>query len=1118
MRTAKSHVRMLALLLLIAAACAGCWASAAIAATPAGGLSLHVLSEPDSFSAADDHDCFEDSEYSPENYRSLEPCDQYQVTVTDAGSEATGAPIVLQDHLPAGMHVGTVTMFEAFNQVSLEEEEAPAGVPVGGCETLDEGTIARCELGEALQPDQRLEMDFRPIVEPGAPSGAENVAEAIDAGTVVALKEVKDEVTPGDEAPEFGARPLVSEINADDGTPDTQAGDHPYEFVTRVGENTKMGNGPTGLRVPAGVDGGLRDVVVDLPLGMVGDAQATPKCTLAQLQSRIQCPADTLVGHIATEPLQLTVVNSPVYNLVPEHGVAAELGFLDQLHGTHVIDASLAPTPTGYVLQAVAREIPDVTLWSALTTIYGDPAARNASGETPTAMFTNPADCSGEPLVSKVYIDSWEDPGSFNADGTPNLQGPGWAEASSESPPVTDCGALRFSPEAFSVQPDTTTADSQTGLSVELKVPQDESPETLATPPLRDSTVTLPTGVIPNPAAAGGLTGCSETQIGWLGPVGPPGENPGLTNFTEAAPTCPVASKIGAVEVTTPLLEKPLTGALYLAEQDNNPFGAILAAYIVVDDPALGIVVKIPGKITLNEGTGQATGVFDEAPQTPFSDLKLRFFGGTPGELATPVNCGTYTTSGVLTPWSAPQSGPPASESSGFQIDSGCSPGFAPTFAAGTSSPQAGSYSPFALSFARQDSEQEVSDLTVTLPPGVSARIAGVGKCPEADIEAAAQISGKEEIADPSCPASSEVGTVEAGSGVGPDPLQLPGTAYLTGPYKGAPLGLATIVPAVTGPFDLGNVVVRTALYIDPSDAHVTAVSDPFPTIVDAKGADGVTDGFPDRLRTIDVTLNRSAYVLNPTNCSPMSVGAAFTSTTGATSSSTARFQVGGCGELGFKPSFTVSTQGHASKADGESLHVVIKAKPGEANIGKLRIELPKQLPSRQTTLEKACLVSVFDANPAACPEGSLVGMATAVSPLIATPFTGPAYLVSHGAQELPHLDIVLQSEDITIVLDNKIKIKKGITTSIQETVPDTPVTSFELTFPTGPHSILGTFIPEKLRYNLCTQKLTMPTLITGQNGAIVQQSTHIAITGCAARRKAAKRKAPKRKAPKRKR
>lgn len=312
-----------------------------------------------------------------------------------------------------------------------------------------------------------------------------------------------------------------------------------------------------------------------------------------------------------------------------------------------------------------------------------------------------------------------------------------------------------------------------------------------------------------------------------------------------------------------------------------------------------------------------------------------------------------------------------------------------------------------------------------------------------------------------------------------------------------AKLGLAVIVSVITGPFDLGSVVVRTALFVNSSDVQVTAVSDPFPTIVDAKGTDDLTDGFPVRLRAVEVDLNKADFSLNPTNCEPLHVSAIFTSTSGRTAPASARFQVGGCRELPFKPSFTASTQAKASKAGGASLIVKVAQKSGEANIHKVDLQLPAKLPARLSTLQKACLAAVFEVNPAGCPEGSDIGTAIVHTPVLANPLSGPAYLVSHGNEAFPDVVFVLQGEGITIDLVGHTDIKKGITYSRFETVPDAPVTTFETVLPEGPHSILGTNLPAKAKGSLCGQKLTMGTTITGQNGAIIKQNTKIAVAGC---------------------
>jgi len=1030
-----------------------------------------------------------------------EPCDSYVVTVTNAGNAPTKGPITLTDALPAGLRVHLneshcpvrgeeCGVFFSWNNNSVISEpgsrEGPEGEhlypinqnsePTKVCKP--EATHVSCEFEQPLMPDQRLLMEVTTTVMPGAVS-APNTASVSEAGVPVASTTEDDVISPT--PPPFGPSAFISAITSSDGEPDLQAGDHPYEFATEIDLNSEMGFTPESIINTTTVGHGVRDVVVDLPLGFLGSAEATPKCTLAQLTVFPKgCPLDTLVGTISTEPVEQASTNSPIFNMVPEHGVAAEFGFRDLIINTHVLDASVVPTSAGYVLRATAREIPDVRLASVTTTFFGDPAAKTGAG-SPSAQFTNPSDCSGGPLDTTVYMDSWEHPGAFNADGTPNVEGPGWASMSSQSPPVTGCDQLRFSPEAFTVQPETATADTPTGLNLDLKIPQPETPETLATPPLRDASVTLPAGLTVDPSAASGLAACSESEIGWLGP--------GVTNFTAAPPACPEASKVGSVEVLTPLLAAPLVGSVYLAAQDENPFGTLLAGYIVIDDPVTGTVVKIAGNLTPNPQTGQITGVFDENPQLPFSDLKLHFFGGPRGDLATPEGCGTYTTTSDLSPWSAPESGPDATPSDSFPINSGCVSGFAPAFSAGTLSPQASAFSPFTLSFSRQDSEEGPAGLTVSMPQGLLGKIAGITECSDAQVAAAVSHSGATEQASASCPFSSQLGTVTTASGPGPNPFVVGGKAYLTGPYKGAPFGIAVIVPALAGPFDLGTVVIRAALYIDRNDAHVTAVSDPFPTIL---------QGIPLRIKSVKITLDRPEFTFNPTSCEQKAINATVTSIGGAHAPVSSRFQAAGCESLPFAPKLTASAAGKGSRANGTAFAVnVTSAGLGQANIAKVDLTLPKALPSRLTTIQKACAASVFEANPAACDEGSVIGMATIHTPLLANPLSGPAYLISHAAASFPDVEFVLQGEGVTLVLDGKTDIKKGITYSRFESAPDAPFTTFETVLPAGPHSALTANVAEKEHFSLCKTSLALPTEITGQNGAVIRQTTKIAVIGC---------------------
>jgi hypothetical protein len=1082
------------------------------AATPAPGYTIHSLAAPTNFSAADNAGCdFTDN---------LPLCDAYLVTVRDAGGQATdGSPVTLTDTVPAGLSVGRIVLIWT-----------GPGAVAAGLNGHDLGTISQdavlcsttpveCDFPFALQPDDVLRMTvYVTVDDPSASGPLTNLASVSGGGAPGA--QATSQNTLGLADPGFGPSGISNYVAGPDGAPDTQAGDHPYELTTLIDVNNVFRQAPD-TPFPALTDTSvedLKDVVVDLPLGFLGSATATPTCTFAQLSSNVSagqggCPADTIVGQLSTVgvPLhnasQAGNVQSTIFNMVPEHGVAAEFAFVDNAHGSHALYAHVVPGPDGYVLRVTSPDIPQIPLANIATTFWGNPsdpvhdAARgSASGTTPAAMFTNPASCNGQPLTTAVHMDSWQHPGSFNADGTPNLTDPNWASATSTSPPVTGCNLLHFDP-TISVQPDSASADSPSGLDVELKVPQSEDPNTLATPPLRKGLVTLPLGVSVNPAAADGLGACSPAQID-------------LASASE--PSCPDSSKVGTVELQTPLLPGTLTGSVYLATQTDNPFHSLIAGYIVIDDPTTGVVVKIPGNLTPDPTTGQITGVFDNNPQFPFSDLKLHFFGGTRGELATPESCGTYTSTSEFTPWSAPDSGPPATPSDSFTIDKGCVSGFAPSFTAGTMNPQAGAFSPFTLSFGRSDTDQNFQGLSVTLPPGLLAKIVGVGQCSEAQLASISSAlgTGAAQAANPSCPASSQLGTVTTGAGVGPSPFFVGGKAYLTGPYKGAPYGLAVVVPALAGPFDLGSVVVRQALYIDPNTAQVTAVSDPFPTIL---------DGIPLRIRRVDVNIDRPSFTLNPTSCEPMAITGNLVSTGGLTAPVSSRFQASGCRELPFKPHFSASTQGKTSKLNGASLTVKVSQKPGEANIHKVTLQLPIALPSRLTTLQKACTEAQFNANPAGCPEGSFIGTATAHTPLLNAPLTGPAILVSHGGAGFPDVEFLLQGEGVHITLDGKTDIKKGITFSRFETVPDAPISSFETVLPEGPHSVLAAFgnlcsltktvtvtkhitkrlhgrtihTTKKVKHTV-TQPLVAPTTITGQNGAVVKQTTKIAVSGCA--------------------
>jgi hypothetical protein len=519
--------------------------------------------------------------------------------------------------------------------------------------------------------------------------------------------------------------------------------------------------------------------------------------------------------------------------------------------------------------------------------------------------------------------------------------------------------------------------------------------------------------------------------------------------------------------------------------------------------PKRGVVVTAAGKVELNQETGQLTTTFDENPQLPVADFTFTFHQGATSPLVTPPACGVFTSEGDFTPWSVPLQ--EHLLTSAFEITSGVDGGacpssgvapFAPRLVSGTQGNSAGSYSPFYLRLIREDGEQELTKFTTVLPPGLTGNLTGVPFCPNADIEAARNVSGAEELEHPSCPAASEIGHTIVEAGVGTVLAQTPGKLYLGGPYHGAPLSVVSVTAAKVGPFDLGTVVIRFALNINPVTAQVEingATSDPIPHII---------KGIVVHVRDIHAYVNREKFIENPTSCNPMAISdtvygvnpanPALVTPVGASSA----FQAADCQNLQFKPTFKVSTPAKASRTEGTSLTVKLAyptAPQGtQANIRLVKVELPKQLPSRLSTLQKACTEAEFNANPATCPSTSIIGHAKALTPILPVPLEGPAYFVSHGGAQWPELIMVLQGYGFTIDLHGETLIsKQGVTSSTFHAIPDEPVTSFELTLPSGRYSALTGL------GNLCKGTLVMPTQFVAQNGMELRQQTKIAVTGC---------------------
>jgi hypothetical protein len=907
---------------------------------------------------------------------------------------------------------------------------------------------------------------------------------------------------------------------------DTQAGSHPFDMTTNFRMNLDSQENVSGEQY-------TKDISVDLTPGFAGSIVSVPQCPMYDLAERpngasaVGCPTSSQVG-VAEVYFGLGGYFTfpgfvPVYNMVPSDGGTAELAFpvinvvQPIIVGVRTDGDYGVVSQTTNITQYVSFAGLAITLWGVPADPRHDPqrflpangvaclcfehTPGNEKGEPladsapATAFLTNPTKCGPAEEYEATFIgDSWVHPGRFNLlDGRPDLSDPNWATArtSMYKAGITGCDRLTFKP-SVKVTPDTSKADSPSGYSIGLQVPQSTAPRDLATPALKDAVATLPQGLAISPGAADGLQACTDNPAD---PPGSPGNQIGLGS--DAQPACPHASQVGTVTLATPLLPDLLQGEVYLSADHS---GDTYAVFIVIRGD--GLLVKLKSTVVANPVTGQLTATFANNPELPFSDFTLYFYGGPRAVFVNPAECGPATTTLDLTPWASGPGGlGDATPSSSFEVsfDGNGAPcpspqPFAPSFTAGTTSIQAGGFSPLTATFSRSDSDQEVDHVQVTTPPGLLGTLANVPLCPEPQASAG------------TCSAASQIGHVTVGAGSGAAPLYLPvpgqppNPVYVTGPYRGAPFGLTFVVPAIAGPYNLGTVVVRAAINVNPTTAALTVTSDPLPTII---------DGIPVQVKTVNVVIDRPDFIFNPTNCSPQSIGGSVTSLQGSTATLSSPFQVTGCGDLGFKPEFKVSTSGHTSRSKGASIDARLSFPRGalgtQANIAKVKVNLPKQLPSRLTTLQKACPAATFEADPARCPSGSVIGVVKAVTPALPVGLTGPVYFVSHGGEAFPDLIIVLQGDGVRVDLTGSTFISKaGITSTTFKTVPDVPVSSFELYLPEGPDSALAA------NGNLCTSKLAMPTAFTAQNGDVIHESTPIAVTGCPKAKKVVKKKAKK--------
>jgi hypothetical protein len=887
-----------------------------------------------------------------------------------------------------------------------------------------------------------------------------------------------------------------------------QAGAHP-NVTTDFFLNTT--GGPTPVGAP-------KDAGFDLPPGLVGTTVGVPRCTMAEVINESNCPRDAMVGTatviVESGGAGRLILTLPVFNIAPAPGEPAAFAF-NAIFFPARLDTSVLSNGD-YGVRVSAQDITaGAATYASFITIWGVPAEHNGPGPdalaknlqgnkflrkeegpeysfggpgieekkealegedpripdaTRVPLLTNPSQCSTE-LGGILETDSWEG------------AGPGvFASAGTSLGTDTGCGQLSFKP-GVSMLPDTLEAGAPAGYSFDLNVPQNTEPEGLATPDVKRTSVTLPLGTVISPSAADGLGDCTGEQFELHS--GTPGR-------------CPRDSQVGTVRVKTPALEERLTGDVYLASPECDPCtprdaqdGRMVRLFVqFVGEGESGIVVKLEGVGSINQQTGQITTTFDETPQLPFSEFQLTLQGGERATLANPRTCGEVTTAADLTPWSTPFT-PDATATSTFDVDENCfGAQFNPSFVAGTTSNQAGGFSPFTLSFGRSDSQEFLNGVQVTMPPGLLGMLSRVKLCEEPQANAG------------TCGPESQIGEVTVETGPGADPfLVTGGKVYITGPYRGAPYGLSIVVPAKAGPYTLsgttgnGTVVNRSAISVNPQTSALTVTSDPLPTEL---------DGIPLQLRLVNVTVGTSGeFTFNPTSCDKLAIGGTLTSTEAASAGESSSFQVTNCGGLAFKPKFSVSTSGKTSRLEGASLDARLTYPPGaqgtEANIARVKVELPKQLPSPLATLQKACTAQTFDTNPAGCPVASLIGTVRVSTPVLPVQLTGPVYFVSNGGEAFPNLEMVLQGDGVRVDLVGDTFISKGITSTTFKTVPDVPFESFELYLPERKYPALVA------NGNLCKSKLVMPTEFIAQNGVEIHESTPISVTGCPKVKKASR-------------
>jgi hypothetical protein len=967
---------------------------------------------------------------------------QYWFLVDNVGSTDSSGPIKLTLELPPGITRKTMTAFQGVSGQVSWKCPGKAGASVVTCEST--GTIPRHIDSPGLIAEVKIapEAEGTLIAKATVEGGG-----AAEAASVEEPTEVDPEKAPfGIVAPSF----VPDFFQADEHATEREAGAHPDVFTVPFDLNSEIFD-PENRPTVARESESIRDLHVDTPPGFIGNPTAVGECTQAEFTVN-KCPRSSQVGRedLLVYPAagysggqeEVFGFNVPVYNLSHPRGVISDLAFVVAANPVHI---KVTLDPANHY--AITSEVPNIneTLppYNQKLTLWGVPAEHSHDSErcgdiyetgkecttdaTPKPFLSIPSQCESDNTFRFHHYDSWQHPGVFGSEIDYTMPGL-----------VTDCDKPRFEPDV-EIEPTGKQANTPTGLDVHVKIAQNENPNALATPPVKRIKVTLPEGMSFSPSFADGLSSCTlaQMQLGNNDPV-----------------ECPDGSRIGEVALHTPLLPKAAEGSMYLAAQGDNPFGSTFALLLVLHDTEeRGALIKIPGKIEVDERTGQITTVFNDTPQFPFDDLTLKFRSGPRAPLVSPPSCGEQTIGVEVASYAQPQK--PVDASNHYDVTEGpngtpCPPDvphrpFHPSFSGGTLNPVAGSYSTFLFRLSREDQEQELSQVTTTLPEGLVAKIAGVPYCPEQAIDSISSALGtaRHELEHPACPAASQLGTVSAGLGAGPGPNYFDGKAYLAGPYKGAPLSLVVVAPGIAGPYDLGNVVVRTALYVDPDTSKVKAVTDPFPQIL---------HGVILRARDIRLRLDRPQTTINPTSCARKSLDGLISGTGGALFGASSPFQVSGCSDLPYKPNLALRLFGGTHRGSHPKFRAVATFPPGGANTAFAQVALPHSEFLDQGHIGTVCTRVQFAAE--ACPQASIYGTVAAKTPLLDEELKGNIYLRS-SSHQLPDIVAAFRGGRIDANLVGRVDSIHGGIRNTFEFVPDVPVTSATFTFFGGKKGLL---------------------------------------------------------------